>query len=183
MPDEPSSAISLAMPKSSSLGEPSAVTRMFVGLRSRCTTRLRCAWLTASQTRQNNCRRSRTDSFWSLAVADRSGRRRRTPSPGRARRRAWRRRRAAGRCTGCSSDARIWRSARKRRSDSPPSRPRTTLMATRCSKSSPSRTARKTLRHAALADLAQDPVRADRLHRQRRRAHARRHRVFDRAGH
>ena len=47
----------LAMPKSSSLACPSAVTRMFEGLRSRCTTRLRCAYSTASQTWRN--RRSR----------------------------------------------------------------------------------------------------------------------------
>lgn len=42
--------MSFAMPKSSSLGTPSAVTRMLRGLISRCTMRARWAYWTAAQT-------------------------------------------------------------------------------------------------------------------------------------
>jgi hypothetical protein len=38
------------MPKSSSRTSPAGVTMMFDGLRSRCTIRFACAWLTAAQT-------------------------------------------------------------------------------------------------------------------------------------
>jgi len=47
-PAAASAASGFAMPKSSSFGSPSAVTRMFDGLMSRWTTRFRCAYSTAS---------------------------------------------------------------------------------------------------------------------------------------
>jgi hypothetical protein len=51
---------SLARPKSSSFGLPIGVTRMFDGLRSRCTTSERCAKSTASQTARNRRKRAST---------------------------------------------------------------------------------------------------------------------------
>ena len=48
----------LAMPKSSSLGAPSPVTRMLPGLMSRCTTPRRCAKSTAAQIVRNSSSRS-----------------------------------------------------------------------------------------------------------------------------
>ena len=51
---ESASPSSLAMPKSSSFTCPSASTRMFEGLRSRCTTRCLCACSTAESTCRNN---------------------------------------------------------------------------------------------------------------------------------
>ena len=67
-----SSASSLAIPKSSSLTSPSAVTRTFDGLRSRCTIRARCAASTARQTTANRCRRWRRSRpcrrAWSVIV-------------------------------------------------------------------------------------------------------------------
>ena len=52
-------ARSFAMPKSRSFGRPSSPTRMFPGLRSRWTTRLRCAYWTASHTARTISSRAR----------------------------------------------------------------------------------------------------------------------------
>ena len=57
------------MPKSSSFGAPSAVTRMFAGFRSRCTTRFWCAYWTAPQISRNSCSRSRSAELLAIAVA------------------------------------------------------------------------------------------------------------------
>ncbi len=59
--DSSSCSSSLAMPKSSSLTVPLLSTRMFDGLRSRCTTSCWCAYATAAQAPSNNRRR------WSIA--------------------------------------------------------------------------------------------------------------------
>ena len=56
------------MPKSSNFTEPSAVTRMLLGLRSRCTTRCWCAKLTAAHTCRNKRTRSRVPSDARIAV-------------------------------------------------------------------------------------------------------------------
>ncbi len=53
-----------AMPKSSTRGVPSAVTRMLSGFRSRCTRPRRCAWCTASLTRANSSTRARKLNAW-----------------------------------------------------------------------------------------------------------------------
>src|SRR5579862_111671 len=54
----------LAIPKSSSFGTPSWVTRMLPGLISRWMTRRWCAYCTAEQTCTNNRRRSETFNWW-----------------------------------------------------------------------------------------------------------------------
>ena len=132
------------MPKSSSLGTPSAVTRMLPGLdvavddqaAMRVTAPRRTPRGTAAGARptQQLARRSRR----------RSARLRRAPSRGRAGPRASCRRRAGARCSGAratpGSAARSGTAARAPGS----SRPRTTLMATCCWNSSSSRSARYT---------------------------------------
>ena len=61
---------SLAMPKSSSLGVPSAVTRTLAGLMSRWTIRFWCAYWTAAQTCRNSCSRAVVSRRLGVAVLD-----------------------------------------------------------------------------------------------------------------
>ncbi len=62
---------SLAMPKSSSLGVPSGVTKIFVRLRSRCTTTFRCAWETASQMHEQLAARLDRETAFTAETIDR----------------------------------------------------------------------------------------------------------------
>ena len=107
--DRLSGASNLAMPKSSSFGVPSPVTRIFAALMSRCTTRLRCANCTAAQTWTKSSMRSRMNS-----VRRRNSRRwirhRRVPSPDKGYRPRGRRCRSSARSTDEPSVARICRS-------------------------------------------------------------------------
>ena len=57
-----------AMPKSSSLGDPSRFTRMFPGFKSRCTMFRSCAYWTAEQIFKNRCRRSLAASELRVAI-------------------------------------------------------------------------------------------------------------------
>ena len=130
------------MPKSSSFGAPSSVTRMLLGFRSRCTTRLRWAYWTAAQTARNSSRRSETGSRRADACSV-IGR----PLTYSITRYGWpsgvlpaSMKRAMA---GCSSRARIVRSVRNCSSESPTAKRPISLTATCCG-TSPSRRARYT---------------------------------------
>ncbi len=129
--EETSALRIFASPKSRSFGTPESVTKMFPGLRSRWTTRLRCAYETAPQTSRKSLRRSATGSRRASHQARRS-----LPSmnsiakygsPSAVVPPSWRRA-----MLGWSRPARIWRSLRKRRRMNSVSIPRFTILSATC---------------------------------------------------
>ena len=100
---------------------PSAVTRMFDGLRSRCTTSRPCAYATARATCEEQAQRARARrAALRVAVRVDAAGRRRTPARDTAGRRRRRRRRRAARCSGARAMARMSRSRAMRSARSAP---------------------------------------------------------------
>ena len=150
------------MPKSSRRTWPSGVTRMLAGFRSRCTTSRACAKATASATcSSSRDARAQIERAPPAVGVDRL-RRRRTPAPGTGGRGRRRRRRTAARCAGVRALARMSRSRAKRCGQAAAPRPACgSFSATWRSSSAVGALGQPDRAHAAVAELADQPVGAD----------------------